>query len=147
MTRHELREHCFKLLFCTSFYNKEESSEQIDEYMTSPEEDDTNPDGSFTIIHKTQLKNSDQEKLTNRVNAVLLELPDIDKRLSEVTEGWKLNRIGKVELAILRLAAYEILYDETIPEKVAINEAVEIAKKYGGDESSAFVNGVLGKLV
>ncbi len=147
MTRHELREHCFKLLFCTSFYNTEETNEQIDEYMTSPEEDDISPDGNAVIIHKTELSDADKEKLSKRVNAVLLVIPDIDKRLSEVTEGWKLNRIGKVELAILRLAAYEILYDEAIPEKVAINEAVEIAKKYGGDESSAFVNGVLGKLV
>ena len=55
--------------------------------------------------------------------------------------------MGKVELTILRLALYEILYDEEVPEKVAINEAVELAKKFGGDDSSAFVNGILAKLV
>jgi N utilization substance protein B len=61
--------------------------------------------------------------------------------------GWKLNRLGKTDLSILRLAVYEICYDESIPEKVAINEAVELAKRYGGDSSSAFINGVLAKIV
>ena len=55
--------------------------------------------------------------------------------------------MGKVELTILRLAGYEMQYDEEIPEKVAINEAVELAKKFGRDESPAFINGVLAKLV
>ena len=62
-----------------------------------------------------------------------------------MTEGWSTRRIGRVELAILRLAVYEIKEDESIPEKVAINEAVELAKKYGGNESSSFVNGILAK--
>ena len=55
--------------------------------------------------------------------------------------------MGKVELTILRLALFEIRYDEEVPDKVAINEAVELAKKFGGDESPAFVNGILAKLV
>ena len=55
--------------------------------------------------------------------------------------------MGKVELTILRLALYEILYDDEIPEKVAINEAVELAKKFGGDDAPSFINGVLAKLV
>ena len=61
--------------------------------------------------------------------------------------GWKTKRMGKVELAILRLAVYEMLYDNTIPEKVSVNEAVELAKKFGGNESPAFVNGVLAKFI
>ena len=59
----------------------------------------------------------------------------------------KTKRMGKAELTILRLALYEILYDEEVPEKVAINEAVELAKRFGGNESPAFINGVLAKLV
>ena len=55
--------------------------------------------------------------------------------------------MSKVDLTIIRLALYEILYDESVPEKVAINEAVELAKKFGGDESPSFVNGILAKLV
>ena len=66
--------------------------------------------------------------------------------LNEAAEGWKVSRMGKVELSIMRLAAYEIRYDEDVPESVAINEAVEMAKTFGGDDSPAFINGVLGKL-
>ena len=64
-----------------------------------------------------------------------------------MAKGWKTDRMGKSELAIIRLAVYEMLYDETVPVKVAINEAVDLARKYGGDESPAFVNGILAKLV
>ena len=54
--------------------------------------------------------------------------------------------MGKVDLTILRLASYEVLFDEDVPAKVAINEAVELAKKFGGDDSPSFINGVLGKV-
>ena len=74
-------------------------------------------------------------------------IPEIDEKINQVAEGWKTRRMGKVELTILRLAVYEMQYDEEIPEKVAINEAVELAKKFGRDESPAFINGVLAKLV
>jgi len=70
----------------------------------------------------------------------------LDAKLDEVSKGWKTSRMGKVDLTILRLAVYEMMYDEDIPEKVAINEAVELSKKVGGDESPAFINGVLAKL-
>ena len=73
---------------------------------------------------------------------------DIDAKINEVSEGWPVERLGKAELAIMRLAVYEMLYDEDIPVNVAINEAVELAKKYGSDDNAAsFVNGVLAKLV
>ena len=74
------------------------------------------------------------------------KLPEIDAMLEKVSRGWKLSRMGKVELTILRLAVYEMRFDEDIPEKVAINEAVELSKKFGGDDSPAFINGVLAKL-
>ena len=77
---------------------------------------------------------------------VSARVEEIDRKLDEVTEGWSVKRMGKVDLAVLRLAVYELLYDEDIPTGVAINEAVELCKKYGGEESPAFVNGVLAKL-
>ena len=66
--------------------------------------------------------------------------------MNKASKGWKTSRMGKVDLTILRLASYEVLFDEDVPGKVAINEAVELAKKFGGDESPAFINGVLGKV-
>ena len=73
-------------------------------------------------------------------------LPEIDALLNENAKGWKTGRMNKVDLTILRLAVYEMRYDGDIPEKVAINEAVELSKKFGGDDSPSFVNGVLAKL-
>ena len=147
MTRHELREHCFKVLFTTEFYPPEEAQEQIEEYFEQPAEDETLDNGNIEILHKVELTEEESEEVRVRTDAILEHLPEIDKKLAEVTQGWKLARIGRVELGILRLAAYEIDYDEQVPDKVAINEAVELAKTYGGDESPAFVNGVLAKLV
>ena len=77
----------------------------------------------------------------------MAHLEKIDEMLNEAATGWKVSRMGKVELTILRLAAYEIYFDEDVPTSVAINEAVEMAKEFGGDESPAFINGVLGKMV
>ena len=74
-------------------------------------------------------------------------LPDIDGQIEANSKGWKLDRIAKAELAILRLAVFEAKYDDTIPVGVAVNEAVELAKAYGGDNAPAFVNGILGKIV
>ena len=84
-------------------------------------------------------------EVTQKFNRILEKLDDIDGELNGKVQGWNTERMGKVDLTILRLAVYEILYDETIPTRVAINEAVELAKRYGQDSSSAFVNGVLAK--
>ena len=71
---------------------------------------------------------------------------EIDTLLNEVTEGWKTTRMNRVDLTILRLATYEVKWDADIPTGVAINEAVELAKKYSSDDGPSFVNGVLAKV-
>ena len=71
--------------------------------------------------------------------------PEIDAQLSGKMKGWTIERIGKVELALLRLGIYELEYDDDIPDGVAIAEAVELAKKFGSENSGSFVNGVLAK--
>ncbi len=83
----------------------------------------------------------------NRVlEAVAANLPEIDELLSASTENWRIDRISRVDLAILRLSAAEIQYLTDIPDSVSINEAVELAKKFGGEDSGKFINGVLGKV-
>lgn len=69
---------------------------------------------------------------------------ELDEIISSYSNGWKLNRIPKVNLSILRLALYEMKYVENVPDSVAINEAVELAKKYSGKEDASFINGILG---
>ena len=79
--------------------------------------------------------------------ACLINLPEIDNLLDNIAENWSLNRINRVDLAILRLATAEFLYMKGTPAAVIVNEAVNIAKKYGTDDSGRFVNGVLGKII
>lgn len=132
MTRSEMREHVFKLIFRVPFHDKNELREQIDYYF----------DGLTDVNEK------DYEYIKNKALLVCELSDDIDKKINLVSEGWPVDRIGKAELAIMRLAVYEMLYDDDIPVNVAINEAVELAKSYGSDDNAAsFVNGVLAKLV
>lgn len=71
----------------------------------------------------------------------------IDEYIEKYSKGWKINRIAKVDLAIMRLAVYEMLHREDVPNASAIDEAVELAKKFGGDNSPSFINGILGNII
>ena len=130
MGRREVREQVFKLLFRVEF-NPREEMPQLEAFFFEDEENKMAQEGCAEV--------------TQKFNRILEKLDDIDGELNGKVQGWNTERMGKVDLTILRLAVYEILYDETIPTRVAINEAVELAKRYGQDSSSAFVNGVLAK--
>lgn len=131
MGRREQRESIFQLLFMTEFNDTEEMAEQRALYLEGIE----------------NLKDKDQTYIQGKFEKIHDKLPELDEILNKTSKGWKTSRMGKVDLTILRLAAFEILFDEDVPNGVAINEAVELAKKFGGDESPSFINGVLGKLV
>ena len=147
MTRREAREHCFKMLFCQDFYPAEEKEEQLVQYFEATAEDESNEKGVDEILHQVAMTEEERKTLEERVENIMARIPEIDRQIDEVAEGWKTRRMGKVELTILRLAVYEIKEDEKIPDKVAINEAVELAKKFGGKDAPSFVNGVLARLV
>lgn len=133
MSRREIREHIFKLLFLMEFYEGTELNEQAELYMDEVEEAAPSEKDASYILEK--------------YGKIRENLAKLDEKLAAASTGWKLNRMNKVDLSILRLAAYEAMEDEDIPVGVAINEAVELAKKFGGDDSPAFVNGVLAKVV
>ena len=130
MGRREMREHIFKLLFLNDFNGTEEMPQQIQLYFDGLE--DLNP------VEQAYMENK-YAKITER-------LEELDSILNEKSAGWKTKRMSKVDLNILRLAVYEMKYDEDVPVKVAINEAIEISKSFGGEDSASFVNGVLGKI-
>ncbi len=132
MTRTELRESVFKLLFRVEFNEPEEMAQQKTLFFS---------DDEVTYSEK------EQTYIADKFERIKEAIPELDTALFEKAEGWTKNRIGKVELTIFRLAIYEILKDESVPAGVAINEAVELAKKYGQDNSGSFVNGVLAKFV
>lgn len=131
MPRREIREHVFRLLFLREFYNDEDLKEQVILYLEG-----------FEGVPEEY-----RDLLRERVEEIYPCIPDLDARVNCVAKGWRTGRMGKVDLAVIRLALYEIFYDDAIPMKVAVNEAVELAKKFGGDDSPAFINGVLGKLI
>ena len=129
MSRRELREQIFKLLFRIEFNSPEEMPEQEALFFEdSCEADEKDSNYILTKYHK-----------------IMEKLDTIDGKLNGKAENWDTARMGKVELTILRLALYEILFDDDIPTGVAINEAVELAKKFGQEASSGFVNGILAK--
>ncbi len=132
MKRSLLREHVFILLFMTEFNSIEDMPHQMRLYFDQLEE---------------PADDASEEFIEHRFKAILDILPELDEMINSRIEGWSTGRMGKVELALVRLATYEMRYDEDVPIPVAINEAVELAKKYGMDESASFVNGILAKMV
>lgn len=129
MGRRETRENVMKLLYQVQI-QKDDIEEQIDRFIEEQEITD----------------NQDQEYLLNVVNGVLKNEEELDNLISMHAKGWTIHRMPKVDLAIMRLSLYEIKYRKDIPVNVSINEAVEMAKKYSGEQSKTFVNGVLGKI-
>lgn len=131
MNRSAMRENAFKLIYSLEIQKTEKIEEQIELFFESNDIKDEETKEYITDVVSGVNKNSDQI------------LKEIDQNLKE---EWKLSRISKMDLSILKLAIYEIKYNE-IPYKVAINEAVELAKKYGEDKSKNFVNGILASIV
>ena len=129
MGRRKLRENVFRLLFCCDFFTEEELVQQVDTYLDE------------------EVLDADVEDITyirDRVHDIMVvKREDIDEIIAKNAEGWSFDRIGKAEKSILRLAVYEILYDDTVPVKVAINEAVELSHNYCDEKGPAFINGVL----
>jgi len=125
MTRSKQREQAFQLIFEALF-------------------DDADPAEHVALYNDNVEETGDYAKVL--FSGVCANREELDNTISSFLTGWKINRIAKVNLAILRLAVYEILFMEEVPDSVAINEAVELAKKYGTAEDAAFVNGVLGSV-
>lgn len=130
MSRRRVREHIFTLLFQMTFAKQEEFSERIDLY--------------FEQNH--HIKHDDQLYILEEVTGIVSKLDRINRLLSQHSKKWKIERMSRVDLSILRLGVFEMNYREDIPKSVAINEAVELAKKYSGDQSPSFINGILGSI-
>ena len=130
MLRKELREHIFKMLFQIEFNEPEDMKEHLKLYFESLED----------------ASDKEKEYIQKKYEAVVSHVPEIDALINERARDWKTARMNKADLTVLRLAVYELKWDDEIPTGVAINEVVELARKCGGDASPSFVNGILGKL-
>lgn len=127
MTRKKVRENLFRMLFRIDFHQKEDWEDQADAFLEELE-------GAGKGV---------KEELKNKFYAVTEHMNEIDQIIEEKSNGWTLMRMAKADVTVLRLATYEIVFDDMIPNGVAINEAVELSKTYGTDKSAAFINGVL----
>lgn len=141
MSRRTAREISLQMLYQFEF-QKENTAEQIDIYLNTLKEEKHHNDEPLK-----KLVQIDIDFIKEEINGVLTNFEMIDKTIEEYALDWHLDRIAKVDLTILRLAVYEILFKPDIPKEVSINEAVELAKKYSTEEAKKFVNGILGKVV
>lgn len=125
MSRKKSREYSFRVVF-EKFFHEPEIEFEDEEFAVAEE---------------------DREFVNSLVGGVNVHYDEILSIIKENSEGYDLDRIYKVDLAILVLAIYELLYDKSTPQNVVINEAVELAKKYSTEKSYSFVNGVLAKVI
>ena len=132
ISRHELREQTFKMLFGVEFHDGEDKREVLDNYMD--------------ITIDRELKPKERQEIIDRVLAVHSKREELDSLINKVAKGWRTSRMGRAELNLIRLALYEMRYDDTVPLKVAINEALELGKEYGDDDAPSFINGILARL-
>lgn len=129
MGRKQAREGTMKLLYQMEI-NEDYSEEALSVYLEN-----------FSF------DNQEKEYILDAMSSIKENIEIIDQYISENLEGWSINRLAKVDLSVLRIAIYEILYRKDIPLEVAINEAIETVKIYSGEESFKFINGVLGGFV
>ncbi|MCT4508166.1 MAG: transcription antitermination factor NusB [Tepidibacter sp.] len=129
MSRKISRELGMKMVYQMDM-TKEYNSEKVEEF-----------------IEENSHENFDKQYLVDLGNKIIENKEDIDSVISNHSKKWKINRIAKVDLSILRVAVAEIKYIDNVPFKVAINEGIELAKRYSDDESTKFINGLLGSVI
>ncbi len=132
MSRKIARELAFKVIFSVDFQHENEDVEKLIMNL----EDETK-----------EITQEDKEYINDIVQGVIAKKEELDEKIRKYLKGWTMDRISKTDLAILRLAIYEITYREDIPYKVSVNEAVELAKTFSDSTSSSFINGVLAGVV
>ena len=137
MNRAEIRENVFKLLFCNEFNEKKDMPKQYELFWDNVYNEDE------TV---KSMSEKDRDYIAERAGTIAENIEKIDEEINRVSVGWTTKRMAIVDLIIIRLAYYEMKMDEDIPQKVAVDQAIELAKKYGSDDSPAFVNGILAKL-
>ena len=140
MNRHEVRKEVFKAVFMNEFHDTDDMKSVIDTFLqgrNNAEKED---------LAKNNKTPEDEEYIKTKSEAIIAKLPEIDEMINKSVDGWKTTRMAKVDLTLIRLALYEIKF-ENIPVGVAINEAVTLADEFGTDSSAGFVNGALAKLV
>lgn len=153
MNRKGTREAVMKLLFQVMI-RKQDYMEIIEELKQIDEQEKLENSGNELLsgtkkevdIEGINLEELDMEFALTTLKGIQEHLEEIDNKIQDNLVKWKLNRLANIDRTILRIATYEIMFNEEIPNKVSINEAIELAKKYADDKSPAFINAVLDKV-
>ncbi len=140
MNRHELRKEVFKAVFMNDFHQPDEMTSVVDCFWQGRD------DAEKEDLSKNDKSLEDAQYVADKVSDIIAKIPELDERINASVDGWKTSRMAKVDLTLIRLALYEIKY-ENLPIGVAINEAVTLAEEFGTDSSAGFVNGALAKLI
>lgn len=139
MSRRVAREYAIQFLFSLDFNKADDVETQLEEFLLHTQE--------FKEEEAPSLNKSSKSYTLDVVKGTMQHMDEIDKLIEFHTTGWKKERIARVDLAIIRLAIYEIVFNNEVPDSVAANEAIELAKKFSTEESGSFVNGILGKII
>lgn len=147
MSRKLAREIAFKVVFSNNFQEENENliEDLLQDKYISEENEELEKNSVKEAIQ--DISSEDKKYIKEVTSGVAEKIPELDEKIKTYLKGWTMDRIGKTDLAILRLAVYEILYREDIPYKVSINEAVELAKIFCDETSPSFINGVLAGII
>lgn len=146
MSRRTARRHAFHLVFALPFYVGANVTKLAEAKAAYYEVLDENESEAYGFEKFTRPKGRDAEYIDRAFWGVFDRLGEIDQVIENFLREWTLDRINKVDLALMRLSIYEMLCEKDVPLGAAVNEAVELAKEYGAEESPAFINGVLGNI-
>ncbi len=140
--RKNAREDAFRILF-EQHVNPEEAKEKLERYFETAKEER----GEKEPFYINRPSVADTEYMRAVVEGVESRISEIDTHIRENLKDWEMERVSKISIAVLRLALYEILFMEDIPDEVSASEAVQLAKKYDSPAAGSFVNGVLGNVI
>ncbi|MHB9946469.1 N utilization substance protein B [Clostridium botulinum] len=143
MNRRKSREVAMRLLFQTTL-NGENLEEALENLKDVRESEEITKEKDYESV---DLKDVDIDYVKRIIKGIEENKEEIDEKIKENLKNWKIERLSKVDLSILRLCTYELKFEEDIPNRVSVNEAIELAKKYSGEKSATFINGVLGKMI
>lgn len=137
MSRRQAREFALQFIFSRGFNPEDDVKELLENFI----------EAETAVVERLDFTKKDMEFADCLIEGAIKNMEALDELISKSAIGWTFDRISKVDLAILRLAIFEICFLEEVPEGVSANEAVELAKKYSADDAGGFVNGVIGKVI
>ncbi|APF27223.1 TPA: transcription antitermination factor NusB [Clostridium botulinum] len=143
MNRRKSREVAMRLLFQTTL-NEENLEVALENLKDVRESEESAKEKDYESV---DLKDVDIDYVKRIIKGIEENKEEIDEKIKGNLKNWKIERLSKVDLSILRLCTYELKFEEDIPSKVSVNEAIELAKKYSGEKAATFINGVLGKMI